>query len=73
MQIITNPDRSLHAAVTVERILRQKISKGVKEAVMKRFDKNGDGTVSTSEFLSKVLQNPVATLYAFLPGSIVLA
>ena len=52
-------------AVTVERILRQKIARGVKEQMLKRFDRNGDGSISPSEFLGKVVSNPMATLYAF--------
>ena len=55
-------------AVTVERILRQKITKGVKTQLIKRFDKNGDGKVSAKEFLDKVVANPMATLYAFVAG-----
>jgi hypothetical protein len=54
-------------AVTVERILTQKISKGVKEQLIRRFDNNGDNTISTGEFLKKVVPNPMATLYAFRP------
>jgi Ca2+-binding EF-hand superfamily protein len=55
-------------AVTVERILRQKITKGVRSQLLKRFDKDGDGIVSTKEFLDRVVANPMATLYAFVPG-----
>lgn len=53
--------------VTVERILRQKITKGVRRQLIKRFDKDGDGIVSSKEFLDKVVANPMATLYAFVP------
>ena len=52
--------------MTVERILRQKITKGVKARLIKRFDRNGDGKVSGKEFLDKVVANPMATLYAFV-------
>lgn len=60
-------------AVTVERILRQKISKGVKEQMLARFDRNGDGTVSAAEFLNKIVANPMATLYAFMPSGVCLS
>ena len=53
--------------MTVERILRQKINKGVKAQLIQRFDKNGDGSISSKEFLDKVVSNPMATLYAFMP------
>lgn len=57
-------------AVTVEQILRQKISKGVKEQLVKRFDKNGDGKISPTEFIHRVVPNPMATLYAFRPSNV---
>lgn len=66
-------DARRHRAVTVERILRQKISKGVKGQMLARFDRNGDGTVSAAEFLNKVVANPMATLYAFMPSSVCLS
>eukprot|EP00892_Ulva_mutabilis_P004449 jgi/Ulvmu1/2376/UM130_0009.1 len=59
--------------LTVERILRQKISKGVKAQLLQRFDRNGDGVVSSTEFLNKVVANPMATLYAFMPSNVCLS
>lgn len=59
--------------MTVERILRQKISKGVKSQLLARFDHNGDGTVSATEFINKVVSNPMATLYAFMPSNVCLS
>jgi Ca2+-binding EF-hand superfamily protein len=59
----------LTRAVTVERILRQKIARGVKQHLIERFDKDGDGKVSGKEFLDKVVANPMATLYRSLPHS----
>ena len=57
-------------AVTVEQILKQKISKDVKKQLVKRFDKNGDNKISPTEFISKVVPNPMATLYACRPSSV---
>lgn len=57
----------------MERILRQKISRGVKAQLMHRFDRNGDGVVSSTEFLNKVVSNPMATLYAFMPSGVCLS
>ena len=56
--------------VTVEQILKQKISKDVKKQLVKRFDKNEDGKISPAEFISKVVPNPMATLYAYRPSNV---
>lgn len=60
-------------AVTVEKILRQKISSGVKSQLVARFDRDGNGSVSATEFLNKVVSNPMATLYAFMPSNVCLS
>jgi Ca2+-binding EF-hand superfamily protein len=57
----------------VERILKRKISNGVKEQLVKRFDDNADGMISTTEFINRVVPNPMATLYAFRPSNVCLS
>lgn len=55
---------------TVEGILKQKISKSVKEHMVNRFDKNRDGSIYIDEFLTRLMPNAVSTLYSYLPGNI---
>jgi Ca2+-binding EF-hand superfamily protein len=54
----------------VESILRQRIGQSVKEHMISRFDRNGDGAVSINEFLDRIMPSSVTTLYSFLPGNI---
>jgi hypothetical protein len=69
VNVVRSHVRSALRAVTVERILRQKIARGVRDRLVERFDRNGDGKVSGKEFLEKVVANPMATLYRSLPDS----
>lgn len=53
----------------MESILKQRIGQSVKENMIARFDRNGDGAVSINEFLDRIMPSAVTTLYSFLPGN----